>query len=269
MIGIVDQARAETDLAAGELSCPGCGGTLRRWGHARVRRVRDHASTTMALRPRRTRCAACGATHVLLLGAVLPRRADTTEMIGTALLASARGVGYGRIAADLGRPASTVQRWVRSVRDAHTEWLHAQAVGWIDAVDRDPDRVEDPTRRRAEYGRGRRAGRPGLPCTARADLDTHRPGHRLATRPTRRQLRNPTAGFSRARSGATLPTTAGLTRGRKAASWRPRRHPDDQRRPECPVLICTLDDAYIVTVSGGQHPFLSVRRAGSVECSHH
>jgi transposase-like protein len=134
---IVDLARAETDLAAGGLTCPGCGGTLRRWGHARARRVRDHASTTVTLRPRRTRCAACGATHVLLPGAVLPRRADTTAVIGTALLASARGVGYRRIAADLGRPASTVRRWVRSVRDAHTEWLRAQAVGWIVAVDRD------------------------------------------------------------------------------------------------------------------------------------
>ncbi|MFE7204275.1 DUF6431 domain-containing protein [Pseudonocardia alni] len=137
MIGIVDVARAEADLAAGELACPGCGAALRRWGHARTRRVRDHASTTTTLRPRRARCTACRATHVLLLGAVLPRRADTTAVIGTALLASASGSGYARIAADFGRPASTVRRWVRSVRGAHAEWLRVQAIGWIAALDRD------------------------------------------------------------------------------------------------------------------------------------
>jgi hypothetical protein len=35
---------------------------------------------------------ACGVTQ-LLLGAVLPRRADTTAVIGTALLASTGGAG--------------------------------------------------------------------------------------------------------------------------------------------------------------------------------
>jgi hypothetical protein len=89
MIGIMDPHRAEADLAAGELAGPECGGTLRSWGHARPRRVRDHASTTLLLRPRGARYAACGVTQVPLLGAVLPRRADTTAVIGTALLASA------------------------------------------------------------------------------------------------------------------------------------------------------------------------------------
>jgi Homeodomain-like domain len=92
------------------------------------RTVRDHASTTLTLRPRRGRCGTCGATQVLLLGSVLPRRADTTAVIGTALLASARGAGYRRIAEDIGRPLSTVRRWLRSVRDARTQWLHAQGV---------------------------------------------------------------------------------------------------------------------------------------------
>src|SRR5262245_48089809 len=125
MIGIVDPQRAEADLTAGELDCPGCGATLRPWGYARARRVRDHASTTLTLRPRRARCVTCGATQVLLLGSVLPRRADTTAVIGTALLASAGGAGYRRIAAELGRPLSTVRRWLRLVRGAHTQWLRA------------------------------------------------------------------------------------------------------------------------------------------------
>ena len=138
MIGIVDLQRAEADLAAGELACPGCRAPLRRWGHARARDVRDSGSTTLTLRPRRARRASCGGTHVLLLAAVLPRRADTTAVIGTALQASARGIGYRRIAAQLGRPASTVRRWVRAVReDHHIAWLREQGVGWIARVDRE------------------------------------------------------------------------------------------------------------------------------------
>lgn len=72
---------------------------LRPWGYGRSRQVRDHASRTLGLRPRRGRCVACGATQVLLPGSVLPRRADTTAVIGTALLVSAGGGGYRRIAA--------------------------------------------------------------------------------------------------------------------------------------------------------------------------
>jgi uncharacterized protein DUF6431/Homeodomain-like domain-containing protein len=138
MIGIADVGQAETDLAAGTLACPGCARPLQPWGHARTRTVRDHGRTTLAVRPRRVRCRACRSTHVLLPAAVAPRRADTTAVIGSALLASARGTGYRRIAVDLGRPLSTVRRWIRAVRDAeHVEWLRAQAVGWLARVDRD------------------------------------------------------------------------------------------------------------------------------------
>ena len=135
MIGIVDLARAEADLTGGELTCPGCGGTLRPWGYGRARTVRDHGLTTLTLRPRRGRCVACGITQVLLLGSVLPRRADTTVVIGSALLASARGAGYRRIAGDIARPLSTVRRWLRSVRGGHTEWPQAQGVVWIHRVE--------------------------------------------------------------------------------------------------------------------------------------
>jgi hypothetical protein len=149
VIGIVDLKRAEADLAAGELACPGCDGRLRRWGHARARSVRDQGATTLRLRPRRARCASCGATHVLLLTAVLPRRADTTAVIGAALLASARGSGYRRIADGIGRPAATVRRWVRAVRDAdHIEWLHARGVEWIARADREVLATLGPERTR-------------------------------------------------------------------------------------------------------------------------
>ena len=133
MIGIADPARAETDLAAGTLACPGCTRPLHPWGHARTRTVRDHGHTTLALRPRRARCRTCRVTHVLLPAAVTLRRADTTAVIGSALLASARGTGYRRIAAELGRPLSTVRRWVRAVRDRGARRVAARAgrgAGW-------------------------------------------------------------------------------------------------------------------------------------------
>ena len=107
MIGVAVPDRVESDLAAGAIACPGCGGALRPWGHARARRVRD-LTTTVTLRPRRTRCAACRATHVLLPGTMLPRRADTTAVIGTALLASARGGATG------GSPLTSPGRPARS-----------------------------------------------------------------------------------------------------------------------------------------------------------
>ena len=131
MIGIADPVRAETALAAGTLACPGCARPLRPWGHARTRTVRDHGPTVLALRPRRARCRTCRVTHVLLPTAATLRRADSTAVIGSALLASARGTGYRRIAAQLDPAAVTVRRRVRAVRDpAHVKWLRAQA--WAD-----------------------------------------------------------------------------------------------------------------------------------------
>ncbi len=70
-------------------------------------------------------------------------------MIGSALLASAGGAGYRRIAAELERPLSTVRRWIRAVRDPeHVEWLRAQAVLWLARVERDvlADLAPQPTR---------------------------------------------------------------------------------------------------------------------------
>ncbi|MFC4945070.1 hypothetical protein [Pseudonocardia sp. GCM10023141] len=75
---------------------------------------------------------------MLLPVVVAPRRADTTAVIGAALQASASGVGYRRIAADMDRPLSTVLRWIRAGRDlAHVDWLRAQALGSLARVDRD------------------------------------------------------------------------------------------------------------------------------------
>ncbi|MFU8841278.1 MAG: DUF6431 domain-containing protein [Nitriliruptoraceae bacterium] len=107
-----DTARTERELAAGELACPDCRGRLRPWGHARPRSLRTRDGRRH-LRVRRSRCADCGRTHVLVPGVMLPRRADAVEVIGEALAASAAGEGYRPIAARLGRPAATVRGWVR------------------------------------------------------------------------------------------------------------------------------------------------------------
>jgi len=60
MFGVADPGQAETDLVGGTLTCPSCTGPLQPWGHARVRTVRDHDTTTLQLRPRRARMASAG-----------------------------------------------------------------------------------------------------------------------------------------------------------------------------------------------------------------
>jgi hypothetical protein len=51
------------------------------------------------------------------------RRADTTEVIGHALLHKANGLGYWRIAARIHRSESTVQRWLRRATPMHLRWM--------------------------------------------------------------------------------------------------------------------------------------------------
>jgi hypothetical protein len=109
------------------------------------------AGGPVSLCPRRSRCIRCGVTHVLLPVVVLARRADEASVVGRALVAKARGIGFRRIAAALGRPAETVRGWLRRlaerlepVRAVFTRWLRALAVdpvmpepaggAWEDAV---------------------------------------------------------------------------------------------------------------------------------------
>src|SRR6266511_1431243 len=76
VIVVLDEQDARRQLDAGRLACPGCGGRLGPWGHAKARQVRQPGGQRSWLRPRRAGCAGCGATHVLLPAAYLPRRAD-------------------------------------------------------------------------------------------------------------------------------------------------------------------------------------------------
>jgi hypothetical protein len=130
-------SEVERRLAAGLLGCPGCEGRLGPWGHARPRGLRGPGGSVSRCRPRRTRCAGCGVTHVLLPVNALSRRADEAEVIGAGLVFAATGWGHRRIADRLGRPAATVRGWLRRVR-ARAEALRAGFTGLLVAVDPDP-----------------------------------------------------------------------------------------------------------------------------------
>ena len=116
-----DEVLVEERLRSGGLGCPACGGRLRPWGHARWRTSRSWAGTVRH-RPRRGRCAGCGATQVLLPSRWLPRRADSAGVVGAGLLAKARGSGHRAIAVLLDRPEATVRGWLRR--------FSARAPGW-------------------------------------------------------------------------------------------------------------------------------------------
>ena len=128
----------ERRLAAGELWCPSCSSAvLAGWGRARSRQVRG-PDGLVQLCPRRSRCTGCGVTHVLLPVSALLRRADTAAVIVSALAAKARcGVGFRRIAADLGRPGETVRGWLRRFA-ARAEAVRSMFTVWLRAVDPDP-----------------------------------------------------------------------------------------------------------------------------------
>lgn len=110
--------QTEALLLAGEIPCPDCSVQLRPYGHARTRTVRGQGDEPMTLQQRRARCTSCRRTQVLLPAALSVRRADVLEVIATALAAKAAGSGYRRIAARMGRPLSTVRRWLRRVPES-------------------------------------------------------------------------------------------------------------------------------------------------------
>jgi transposase-like protein len=126
-----DQTVVETDLAAGRLGCPPCGGVLGAWGHARRRVLRRRTGEEL-VRPRRTRCRSCRSTHVLLTDSMFLRRRDDAETIGGAVLARAGGSSHRRIAKSLGVSDDIVRGWLRAfgraaetIRAHFTRWAHA------------------------------------------------------------------------------------------------------------------------------------------------
>jgi hypothetical protein len=138
-----DPSTAAADLAAGGLACPhrGCDGRLAPWGHARIRRVRVAPGRTEAHRPRRGRCRLCRRTQVLAWARSYPRRPDSVETVGAALLAAASGLGYRRVAALVERPATTVRGWLQRAR-ANSDTVRADATVAVHALD--PNAVPIP-----------------------------------------------------------------------------------------------------------------------------
>jgi hypothetical protein len=57
----------------------------------------------------------------------LPRRRDSAETVGRALLKAAKGSGHRTIGAELGRPESTVRNWLRRA-GRRAEWLRTAGV---------------------------------------------------------------------------------------------------------------------------------------------
>lgn len=125
MIVVLDQAQAHRDLAAATLRCAGCAGPLRQWGFARTRSLRLSCGGRTSLRPRRARCSACAVTHVLLPAQAPARHAYAIDVVGQALLASARGQGHRMIGAELAVPADTVRGWIRRA-NGRADWLREQ-----------------------------------------------------------------------------------------------------------------------------------------------
>lgn len=66
----------------------------------------------------------------------LPRRRDTIEVIGAALLAHAQGAGHRPIAQRLAIPEGTVRGWLRRARK-NADWLRELAT--VLAHDLDPE----------------------------------------------------------------------------------------------------------------------------------
>lgn len=118
MLLTYDPAATAAHLDAGTLTCPsvGCHGRLGPWGHARLRRLRLAGGRSETHIPRRVRCRVCRRTHVVVWTRSYPRRPDSVETVGAALLAAVGGLGHRRVADRVGLPATTVRGWLRRAR---------------------------------------------------------------------------------------------------------------------------------------------------------
>lgn len=127
-----DPARVEAALNDGLLACPHCAGELRPWGWAKIRTLR-RLDSTERLRPRRSCCASCKKTSVLLPDVTLVRRLDEAAVIGAAFLEHAGGAGQRKVAGLLGRARETVRGWLRRFAE-RAEALRVHFSAWAFAL---------------------------------------------------------------------------------------------------------------------------------------
>jgi hypothetical protein len=113
------------------------------WGWARPRLIRAESGGRWLVRPRRTCCTRCAATHVLLPVGVLVRRADAVGVVGHAVQAKAAGLGARPVAVLVDRPLGTVRGWLRRFA-GRAEQVRAWFTRLLVAVAVDPQ-VPDPT----------------------------------------------------------------------------------------------------------------------------
>jgi transposase-like protein len=123
-----DPVVVESQLAAGVLACP-CSGVLSPWGHARERTVIGQ-DRFVRVRPRRGRCRACRATHVLLPAGMLLRRGYVVEVVGRVLELAALAVATRRIARTVGVARSTVRGWLARF-SGRAELLRGHFTAWL------------------------------------------------------------------------------------------------------------------------------------------
>lgn len=144
-----DEAVVQEDLFRGNLLCPCCGGILGPHGWAALRAVfearglepapglKGREPAVARARPRRGRCRACGATHVLLPSRLLSRRCDSTAVIGDLIVRAARGQDPVRISDETGVPEGTVRDRLGRFR-LHSPRVRAFFTGLAGALSPDP-----------------------------------------------------------------------------------------------------------------------------------
>jgi hypothetical protein len=86
------------------------------WWSGYWRYVRARPGVEPKLWIRRGRCTTCKSSHALLPSFLLEARVDPVEVVGTTLWRSVSGVGLRKLAAEVGRPHTTVREWRRRHR---------------------------------------------------------------------------------------------------------------------------------------------------------
>ena len=135
-----DVSVVESQLESDELVCPSCSGVLAGWGWATERTI-GRAWAARRVRPRRSRCRGCKATHVLLPTLMLLRRGDAVEVIGRVLGLGGAGWSRRRIARELGLPRTTVRGWLDRFA-TRAEQVRAHLTRWALALDPGLSRIE-------------------------------------------------------------------------------------------------------------------------------